>query len=591
MSPRILLLGFFCLLTVSLVAQTTDENARRYNNGRFLVNEGSYGLAVEALRPLTSQAGDNRYQAAASFLFAYATYHDKQVNMARNMFLQIQTNHPDWKGIDEVRYWLARIAFEQGEYFQGYDYIGQIRKPVLKDKATAMKDVHLQYIADAELVDSLYARDSDSDILGRKLADFIIRQPLDSQNTSRLNTLIKRHKLDPNAYNLITVERSTRKERYSVAAVLPFQLEPAAFAARKNFTTEMYEGMRLAQQELEEKGIMIDLRAYDTQRDSLSTARLCQSAALQNSDLIIGPLFPEPSEVMLRFAYEQKINIINPLSDNSQIIGTNPFSFLANAVAERKAEVFADFARASFQNPNAVIIYGDAARDSILAWEYRKRIEADSFNVVWMEHIPYKEARRLFQKLTQEVKEDTLKIAPDSLGHVFVASTNRLLAAAAISGLDTRPDTIPLLGHMEWLDIPSLRFEQLERLSAFLLSNNYIDRNKQKYDAFVTAYLEKYEEYPSIYAAIGYDLMHFSGSMLHRHGIYFQAAIQKNKDLIPGVLSHFYDYRSSNDNSFMEFFRLKNAEMMLIRPGQEIFRDKRPKPELPESILQNGDKE
>lgn len=591
MSIRLLCLCLCSLLTVSLAAQTPEENTRRYNNGQLLVKEGNYALAMEALRPLTSRSENNRYQAAASFLYGYAAYQDKQATLAKNMFLQLQSNSPDWKGMDEVQFWLARIAFDEGDYFKGYEYIGKIKKPVLKEQAETMKDTYLHYLGDLEIIDSLYTIDDGSSILGRKLADYIITQPLDSQNTSRLNRLIVKHALDPNAYNLITEERSTRKEKYTVAAVLPFQLEPGLFSPRKNFTTEMYEGMRLAAEDLAEKDIQIDLLAFDTQRDSLTTSQLCQTESLQNSDLIIGPLFPEPSEVMLDFAYRQKVNIINPLSDNATIIGSNPYSFLANAVAERKAKAFADFASASFQNPNAVIIYGDAARDSVLAHEYRKHIEADSFNVVWMEHIPYKDARRLFQKLTKEVVEDTLLIAPDSLGHVFVASTNRLLAAAAISGLDARPDTIPLLGHMEWMDIPSLRFEQLDRLAAFLLSSNHIDRSKEQYNDFVTAYLEKYEEYPSIYAAIGYDLMYFAGSMLHRHGVYFQAALQNQDEKIPGMLSRYFDYRNSNDNGCLEFFELVDAELVTVAPGEEIFEDKRPKPEEPETSEDDGDQE
>ncbi len=84
--------------------------------------------------------------------------------------------------------------------------------------------------------------------------------------------------------------------------MLPFlsnNLTPESGLHDRYFVLDLYEGMKIAQQELLEDSIRIRLHAYDTKRDSLTTRKLLNSLRNAKMDLLVGPLFPGPARWLL----------------------------------------------------------------------------------------------------------------------------------------------------------------------------------------------------------------------------------------------------------------------------------------------------
>ena len=85
-------------------------------------------------------------------------------------------------------------------------------------------------------------------------------------------------------------------------------------------------------------------------------------------------------------------------------------------------------------------------------------------------------------------------IEDDSIGHVFISSKNSLFASNAISALDVRNDTIPLIGYSEWLDYNVISVDQFQDL---MLNDwyNFFEKESTSYkyldDFFVSSYKEK----------------------------------------------------------------------------------------------------
>ena len=82
--------------------------------------------------------------------------------------------------------------------------------------------------------------------------------------------------------------------------------------------------MKLAVDTLSKQGIKINLRAYDTERSVEKIKSVLKTDELKNTDLIIGPYFQEESKPILEFSLANKINVFNPLHNNSELIGMNP---------------------------------------------------------------------------------------------------------------------------------------------------------------------------------------------------------------------------------------------------------------------------
>ena len=75
-----------------------------------------------------------------------------------------------------------------------------------------------------------------------------------------------------------------------------------------------------------------------------------------------------------------------------------------------------------------------------------------------------KERKSTEKKGEIEYYEEFFTIAPDSIGHIYVASSEALFASNFISVLSIRNDSTPIIGRGNWRKFETLTFEEMERL-------------------------------------------------------------------------------------------------------------------------------
>jgi hypothetical protein len=295
--------------------------------------------------------------------------------------------------------------------------------------------------------------------------------------------------------------------------------------------------------------------------------------------------------------------MFNPLSTNSSLIANNPFSFLMKPSTERQAVEAGDYVKNRLFNPYGMIFYEKSERDSMLAINYKRRIESDSFDVVMMKGmIPSPDSVNVYEFLTRKVKiedlglsaEDSMRIirryqlenvfeeyqarnmngengkspeilviAPDSIGHLFVASNNELIAANTISGVETRRDNIMIVGNETWVDFKSLSLEQLSLLNIVLIAPSFIERDNHRLKDLNDQIIVAVNKSPNKYHYTGYELIHFIGEMFDRYGVYFQTGMSR-MGRIPGVIFQGFDYSEGNDNAVVPLIRFENTEFRVV---------------------------
>ncbi|NJN28524.1 MAG: ABC transporter substrate-binding protein [Cyclobacteriaceae bacterium] len=526
-------------------SQKSHPDEAKLNNGRELLKLGKYGLAMQALRPLTSAFENSPYQTIASFYFAVAAYHDKQKYVARDMFLQITRQYPKWKKIDEVNLWLTNLYLQEGDYNAATLYAQKIQDEKLLQEALNFKKQYVKKL-DFEQLELLLEDFPDDKEIAIALANQIISKPLSEQDRGLLENIVSVHELETSKYLVDDHLQSVKKDRYQVALLLPFmtnELKANAKYISNEFVIELYEGILMGVSDLKSKGINISLSIYDTRQDSSTTARILKYDELKHMDLIIGPLYPGPVKVVTDFCYKYKINMINPLSSNSEIVGNNPFAFLFMPTDETMAKKAAEYMVKTQRNKNALIFYGNNSRDSTVAFTYKQTIESMGFKVRYMSAVATENAKNILNLLTTTMKvevdqsefdelldngkvrgnmriteKEYLTIKPDSIGHVFVASQDPALVANTISGLETRGDSISLLGFERWLDQRNISIEGLERLQTHLIAPTFIDDSKPKYDEVNTQYMKRFNAYPTRNFYIGYEAMMTAGKLMKKNG-------------------------------------------------------------------------
>jgi hypothetical protein len=298
--------------------------------------------------------------------------------------------------------------------------------------------------------------------------------------------------------------------------------------------------------------------------------------------------------------------MFNPLSSNSDLIANNPFCFLFKPTNENMAYAASEFIKKYKSNKNAIIFYEDDPRDSIIAYTYKAAIEKDSFNVVLTQRITGLDTISVYNTLIQKVRfqelilngEDSVQIierynlydyfeklqrarsyeelkkirplelfaiAPDSVGHIFVATNKELIAASTISGVETRGDSTTIIGYEDWLNYKSLSLNQMENLDIKFIAPSFISNSSPYLPDVNQKILYTINKSPNKYHYLGYELINFIGEMLYLHGTYFQVGFRM-QGVYPGILYQGFDYTDGNDNHVIPIVEFNDSQFSIVNP-------------------------
>lgn len=562
----------FCVLfAFSLVAHGQIDYSKQYANGKALYRDGKYALAMETFKPLTVYDKNNQYSAYGSFYYALAAYHQRFNAVAKDMLMQIRSQHPQWDKTNEVNFWLAKILFETKDYFQAMKTLSLINDKSFEKDIEALKTTHLLTITDTETLRMLNEEYPKDAVIGKQLATTLAKNVTDEETKKELEQLISKFKLTRGEF-IPEAPKSFFKEKYSVALLLPFMvstLEPTPGRKRTQIVLDFYEGAKLAADTLQKQGVNISLRAYDTERSVEKLKKYLETEELKRTDLIVGPLFPEESRVVQEFSMANKINMIHPISNSTDFIGMNPHAFLFQPSAETLGRKSADYLADRLRKKDCMVFLGPTKKDSTLAASFIAEAEAEGIKIIAKHEINPKETFKVNQILTTATEFDEFKypieftLKKDSLHSIFVASDDPLIYTKIVGAKETRADSTILIGSENWLDDNVVEFDKYQTLGIVLTSPNYKKPTDKEVKAFERKYLLTHGKQASNMARLGFELMMFVGQQLKQHGVYFQEGLQK-AGVIPGYLGEGFDYRFGRDNQLVPFTTFKLGEQTLI---------------------------
>ncbi|MBR9998330.1 MAG: amino acid ABC transporter substrate-binding protein [Cyclobacteriaceae bacterium] len=600
------IIGCFLIGYTEISAQSQNWIRKEYLHGWEMYKTGHYDMAMEILKPLTLPDNESSFTPYAGYYYSLAAFSKGYNYLAEEMLKEILEKYPDWDQADFARLWLVRIYLAEREYGNGIAWAVQIKKNTIKDRADDLVKNEFAVMDSLERVISFYEEYPEYKALGEVIADRIVLEPIMNQDRELLGEIVRKFNLDRDQYDIIDDIASVKKDVYHVAVLFPFMLHdivPNKVRRGNDFILDMYEGMKLAKDDLARKGIKLNLYAFDTRMDSTVTRKLVRSGQLDGMDLIIGPLYPDPVKIISEFSFNNRINMFNPLSTNSSLISNNPFSFLMKPSTERQALVAGDYVAHQIFNPHGMIFYEKSERDSLMAHTFKNKIEQDSFDIVLMKKMtPSPDSVNVYDLLMNKVNIDQLaltaedsqriikkyhlesyleeyqmknrmgengrpleilSIAPDSIGHIFVASNNELIGANTISGVETRRDNIMIIGNENWLDFKSLSLEQLAMLNIVLIAPSYVERDNSTLNEINSRIIDAVNKLPNKYHYTGYELLRFVGEMLGEYGVYFQTGMSK-MGKFPGVIYEGFDYSQGNDNAVVPLIKFEKSEFRIV---------------------------
>ncbi|MBC5992160.1 ABC transporter substrate-binding protein [Pontibacter cellulosilyticus] len=551
---------FSGIVSVQAFAQTQDP-ATTYNNGKVLLQQQKYDLAMAELQPIT--AGTSAYAPEASYFYALAALKSKKLQQSYDMLLQLQNQHPNWNGMNDADYLLANVLFEQGDYQRALSKLQELQGTPLASDAEGLKRYYLSKLNDRAAFEQLLQRYSNDKVVAQVYADKLIGGWYRPQDKQTLENIVSRHNLDRSRYLSKDV---LRNQGFDVALLLPFQLnQDYQQTARTNkFVTDLYAGMKLAQDSLQKQGININLYNYDTSADTMSVKRVLDLQELQQMDLVIGPIYKSTAKMAARFAAQNNINVINPLSQDLEMVRGNTNAFLFESSVATQARQAATYAYQNFSPKTAAILFESAKEDTTFAYYYRQQFIKLGGKV------------RTYRKVNSTQTTATAALFNglnlQDLGHIAVFSDKMTAAVNATSVVQSKAPKLPIVTYDKWLDIGQITLRQLDNLEVYFISPKYLNKQTPANDWFRKKYVNRYNMSPTVYAYAGFEMMYYFGQLLQSYGPQFNQQLQSTS-IKPGVFYSGLGYTDPGarnevrqDNQYVPITKLENLELTVVNP-------------------------
>ena len=520
---------------------------------------------------------------------SYHKINDK--NNSLRLLKNLINDFPNWSQIDEVFYWAVRIELEFNKINNALEYFSKIKEKSINESLHIFLDSKIKMINSFSVLKEWNEVYPSNLVVAKYYGRKLLKEYLDEETLKEIKNLLE---FVPKN-ELFQSEKKT----FNIAILLPFMyssIENNYFIRNNSFILDLYAGINYAFKNFEGNKTNIIINSFDTKRDPDVVREIINSGDLSDIDLIIGPLYGKPIEIIKQFCLENKVLMINPLSNNSLIIQDNNYSLLFQPSLETIAKKAASYASSKFENKNAIIFYENNYQDSLLASTYINHLEEDSFNIIYSKSVSLEDSRLILDSLSSTFEEilndsvydtlinvsdiiikdgrgidnldtmykyvDRFYIGNDSIGHVFVSSKNSLFASNVISAIDIREDTIPVIGFDAWLDYNLISVDQFENLNISMISPSFHISEDIIYNQMKSYFINNTGRNISQNFIYGVELMNMIMRINDNYNNFFQFGI-RNEKIIPGVIGSGSFYENFNDNQVVPIIRVINSEITL----------------------------
>ncbi|MDR0971338.1 MAG: hypothetical protein LBM25_03025 [Bacteroidales bacterium] len=322
-----------------------------------------------------------------------------------------------------------------------------------------------------------------------------------------------------------------------------------------------YEGARVALDKLEKDGYNVSLYVYDVaEDDTLALKNVLQKPEMKEMDLIIPLLFQKSFAICALFSKQERIPIVNPMSQNEDVVKNNPYVFKVQP--SKAAEVMATirYIKSNFYNPNLIILYTNAEKALMETYS----IEAEKNKWTWCAVDYNKYSKRIFEKI--DAKKENIYISLVNKRHF---KDNEGYVNTLLSQLNDRKNlpTISLIGQYSWLDYQSLDLSLLQKFNYHFVLSYYNDYTNLHYADFIKEYRKHFVEEPDkVYAALGYDIMIYFVAAIKEYGksIVSFSEMNLNKDMISPFEFYRLDDRDGWQNRKTSVYRMIDYRMVSV---------------------------
>jgi len=469
----------------------------------------------------------------------------------------LRTEYPTWSGLPDALYLQAQASFEQNDPDNALAVLQKLPPHQLVAERAAMENTYLARITDRPQLQKLQARYPQDATLGRLYADKLVGGWYMPADKPVLEQLVRQFSLDKARYTPRLTAAANKKSSYNIAVLLPFEFNDPAQARRNQFVTDLYAGLRIAQDSLQRAGRPVQLFAYDTGSDTLQLKQLLALPELASMDMIIGPVYNSGSKILARYAQQKQIITINPLSQDRDLVRDNSWHYLYESSTATQGQLAARFALGTFTGRTAAVLYENTRDETAFALSYKAAYEAGGGKV---------QLRRITSSTDSLLAQSFAGLDLKSFGHLVVASDASRSGPYTFKQLRIQGARLPLIAYSSWLDNERVSLGALDSREVYLLYPHYLDQSALGVQRFRQLYSQQYHLPPSVFASIGFELLYYFGSRLHEYGPTFQQQLAASGPVSGSLFQGIGYPGGAHDNQYAPVTKLEHLEVEVLNP-------------------------
>jgi LysM repeat protein/ABC-type branched-subunit amino acid transport system substrate-binding protein len=356
---------------------------------------------------------------------------------------------------------------------------------------------------------------------------------------------------------LVVNQSDTLRSGMKMISLLQFQ------GNSENFI-HFYEGALLAIDSLQQMGVNVDLEVLDTEQKASKVKNLVSSGALNDANLIIGPVYPNEQKEISDFAAKRKIPVVSPLSPSEEETKDNDYFFQVNPPREYISDVTNQYLVSAYRNSNIVVVQtsnsGDEAESLVskLKKELGKNGGHSNSPMISLCNFRKDGLARLREMMVKDAK-NVIVIPSVNEAEVSVVVSNMKNLAAEFDVCIVGNSRFP---QFESIDPDYYHQGQLEFLTPY-----WPDMNQSVTRSFINKFRIYFKTDPNQYSIQGYDVTFYFTKALSDFGPDIRKCISNEKtSLVQGT----YFFSKLPSGGYVN----KGLSVVQYLPTYEIIRKK-----------------
>jgi hypothetical protein len=348
----------------------------------------------------------------------------------------------------------------------------------------------------------------------------------------------------------------------TISLIVPFRVNglnlktaTKAEVEKSAMAIDFYQGFKLGLDSAAASGLNFKLKVFDAGDNTAKLETLIQNGSLDNSNLIVGPVYPDGLKHIRNFILSKNITLVNPLAATNPKELNNPNMITIVNNIDLHAEKIGEYI-VKHNDPVktvVVLINPKGNDDELMAMPIRRFFENPKYSFF------FQEFASVFTMDTRMIKNKKYVIILSSSEKKFVTATIDKLIKMKNAGL-----SVDLFGHPDWTK-QSYSTDKLQALNTIVSSSYKVDFARKDVSSFIRKYRFNYHFEPGEYSYKGFDIGFYFASLMATHGKNYIQFL--NKDKYKGLHNSFsfvYDPKMGYLNTSLMLLKYQNFALKVV---------------------------